>query len=1007
MTEYLCTLKNPGKEYRGLPFWSWNDRLTPDECRRQIALMDEAGLGGYFMHARGGLETEYLGEEWFECIKACIDEGKKRGMYSWSYDEEGWPSGFAGGIVSGMGDYYHVRNLAYGEITGAPQAIKGTIIGYYTVSPAGHYSFSEDLDSAKEFTNEKIGDKLYYVCHQSNQYYVDILNPKVVRAFIDCTYERYKKELGEDFGGTSMPGFFTDEPQYARSKVPWSYILPEEFCNTNGYLPEEHLICLFLDVLGYQKFRYDFYRVVSRLYTESFGKQIYDWCCENNCKFTGHAMMEDSLYCQLACTAGVMPLYEYMHMPGMDWLGRHIASPIIPKQVSSVSRQLGKKMSLSETYALCGWDCSYEELKWIGEWQFVNGINILCQHLEGYTIRGLRKRDYSSPVTFQAPEWSDYKQFNDYFSRLGKLFADNDVVADVLVLHPLHSGWMAYDSGNCAAIQKLDRSFVETSNLLSGLHIGYDYGDETIMAVHGRVEDGKLIIGKCAYSAVVLPSIDTLDESTYILLTEFIAQGGKIYANGDLPSRINGRTDARLKNIITAAVRIPADRELVLNFFVNEGLKKVTVSGRDGEAERIHARVCNMDDGKAWFFVNLDKDRAYDVKITLSEAGGGIVEYSLETLGASMPDTLVRDGERVIFAHFEPMQSRLFLTGGDLPMITVKEKPGAVLPLARGWDIDLANSDPNLFTIDYVSYSKDGVEFTQPKPVLGVMDELLDERANCPITLRYTFNVAEDFDLTGCSELSLISEYGPEWKLAVNGSEVRHDLLTWWKDTSFKVINIKDLVKNGANTIEFIGSFSQRQKVYDVLFGENVLETERNKLTYDTEIESVYLKGDFGVFCDKGWTEGDRRAIFTDGSFTLGNRPDKLLTGDLVRGGHTFFAGEITLKQTVKVKKSYGKRVRVSFDRPYASCATLFVNGRKVKTFLWSDYTADVTDYVERGDNEIAVRLTISNRNFLGPHHHPHGESYSVTPHSFGPNRNYSPSGWRDRYCFVKTGFGE
>ena len=61
----LDQLKNPPKKYRPIPFWSWNEKLDAAETRRQIAMMDEAGIGGYFMHARGGLQTEYMGEEWF------------------------------------------------------------------------------------------------------------------------------------------------------------------------------------------------------------------------------------------------------------------------------------------------------------------------------------------------------------------------------------------------------------------------------------------------------------------------------------------------------------------------------------------------------------------------------------------------------------------------------------------------------------------------------------------------------------------------------------------------------------------------------------------------------------------------------------------------------------------------------------------------------------------------------------------------------------------------------
>ena len=84
------------KEYQSIPFWSWNDKLEPERLRMQIREMKAAGIGGFFMHARGGLMTEYMSDEWFDCIKACIDEAEKQGMDAWAYDENGWPSGFAG-----------------------------------------------------------------------------------------------------------------------------------------------------------------------------------------------------------------------------------------------------------------------------------------------------------------------------------------------------------------------------------------------------------------------------------------------------------------------------------------------------------------------------------------------------------------------------------------------------------------------------------------------------------------------------------------------------------------------------------------------------------------------------------------------------------------------------------------------------------------------------------------------------------------------------------------------
>ena len=91
MEAWRENLRNPPKESRPVPFWSWNERLREEETRRQIEEMGKAGLGGYFMHARGGLQTPYMGEEWMANIQAGIDEGARRGMGAWGYDENGWP----------------------------------------------------------------------------------------------------------------------------------------------------------------------------------------------------------------------------------------------------------------------------------------------------------------------------------------------------------------------------------------------------------------------------------------------------------------------------------------------------------------------------------------------------------------------------------------------------------------------------------------------------------------------------------------------------------------------------------------------------------------------------------------------------------------------------------------------------------------------------------------------------------------------------------------------------
>ncbi|MBR4370143.1 MAG: hypothetical protein IKS92_03795, partial [Victivallales bacterium] len=91
---------NPSALYRDTPFWAWNCKLEEDQLRRQIAVFQEMGMGGFHMHSRTGMGTPYLTKEFMERVDNCVDEAKKRNMLAWLYDEDRWPSGAAGGIVT-------------------------------------------------------------------------------------------------------------------------------------------------------------------------------------------------------------------------------------------------------------------------------------------------------------------------------------------------------------------------------------------------------------------------------------------------------------------------------------------------------------------------------------------------------------------------------------------------------------------------------------------------------------------------------------------------------------------------------------------------------------------------------------------------------------------------------------------------------------------------------------------------------------------------------------------
>ncbi|MCG8700994.1 MAG: hypothetical protein MI922_23280, partial [Bacteroidales bacterium] len=61
LEELIENFNNPPTAYKAKPFWSWNGKLNEKELVRQIEVMEKMGFGGFFMHSRTGLETEYLG----------------------------------------------------------------------------------------------------------------------------------------------------------------------------------------------------------------------------------------------------------------------------------------------------------------------------------------------------------------------------------------------------------------------------------------------------------------------------------------------------------------------------------------------------------------------------------------------------------------------------------------------------------------------------------------------------------------------------------------------------------------------------------------------------------------------------------------------------------------------------------------------------------------------------------------------------------------------------------
>ena len=933
-------MKEVEKKYRSLPFWSWNDELDPEKLVKQIEWMNEKGIGGFFMHARGGLKTEYLGEKWFECIEACAKKAQELGMEAYAYDENGWPSGFVGGKL-----LEDIENrdmyLTYSE-------------GEYDEKALASYDIS--------------GDKLVRVfgpsqkCLNVYSHYAtstaDILNPDVVQKFLDLTHEEYKKR--DRYG---IKGFFTDEPQYQRWGHPYTRVLPDYFKRTYGEDILDRLGLMFVEKDGYRDFRYKYWKSMQTLMLDGFAKMTYEWCDKNGYKLTGHYIEENCLRGQMECCGGIMPFYEYEHIPGIDYLGSNIDEEIAPKQVSSVAAQLGKRQVITETYGCCGWDINPIELKRVAECQYVSGVNLMCQHLLPYSEYGQRKRDYPAHYSEINP-WvnKSFTEFNGYFSYLGKLLAESDEPVSVGVLHPIRSAYFDYKFypwQNWHGLGDiLEKPFKNLANELCSKGILHHYIDETLLEKYGKTDNGIIYLGNCAYKYLIIPKIFTMDRSTEKILKKYISDGGRVLLYDAKPEYLEGE---------------PYSYDyLKTNTSYEEILSDQPYTVSESRSVRTSYRI---DENGREFIYAVNLGNSTDVTFTLKN-GTSFSSY----------DILKDEYKKMsLSVHFDKDQSYILYVSDEKC-----DTPPTLSPLRLDGEYEITERPDNFLTLDMIRYSKDGVSYSEPVHHMGILDILLKERYEGKLYLKYEFNVEK-----APEKCILLAEEERSF-VTINDTEV-DKFGVWEYERNIYKYDIAKHVKNGRNEIVIGLDYVQSDDVYYALFGKNVTESLKNCLAYTTNIEPIYLMGDFGVYGQ--FTKGKRDDVLLGTDFVIGEQKSRVTS--LIEDGFPFFSGDITLKKTVFLDKTDKELV---IDKRF-QLIDVKVNGKYVDRMMLSR-RLDISKFLKLGENEIELVLTVSRRNLFGPFHTIWEEPGFVGPDTFerfGHWDNGKNKYLTDTYAFVKT----
>ncbi len=956
--------------YKNTAFWSWNADVKKEEALWQLSDFKEKGYGGVFIHARGGLEIEYMGTEWFDVFDECVKWAEENDFDIWLYDEFGWPSGFGGGKVNGLGEEYQIKHLVASETP---------------IEDGKH----------KLFNTYKLGDKSIFVYLYIDKNYVDLLNPKVTKAFIESTHEVYYARYKKYFGKT-VKGIFTDEPQVFVFH-PYSEQIVWAFKEKHGVDFHAEAWKLFVDCEEREEFFYKYYSIIADLLTENFTKPIAKWCEDHGVLFTGHFAEEDGLMRQYRATGGVMRNYEPMQQPGIDFLGRRLTSPVLPKQLCSIKNQFEKPTVISETFGCAGWNVSFSDLAWIWGYQVAFGINKACLHLSAYTIRGTRKRDYPAFYSYQEPWWDCFGELSEKMENINAFISQGKQKNDILLLSALTSTYsQQYRSDRGKEISAEFRQSVE--NLISKQY-PFDIGDERIIRDFGCVADGKLKIGAGEYSYVLVPETVNLEKETWQLLKEGKEKGVNIAFINKKPEKCSGEVIPEEYFSLLDCPVIANRKGLIEKYFRNEGYRrKVKITDVcDGKVcEELVVNVTENEYETRIFAQNTSCSKWVDGRLFASEYG--------QFYGEEKLDTAVGQKGVYTFVKIPPKgQIAIRLKKGESPTF-IDDKFISARTLEF---ISARLTEKNSLNIDK-AYFVIGEEKSPLIDTVLLQDEInraVNERelGKTAVDVVYTF---EQKDILSCLKIA-VETRGVE-KILFNGKKIDGLFDGWYIDKGIRLADVTDLQKIGENTLVISYEVWGQRAYTDTLDG---FETERNLFHYKSEAESVYLVGDFSV--------GNKNPVFDDGflttefdGFTIVKPQEIDFEKELTSQGLYFYRGGV--EYVYSLAKGARERVFLRFEKFNGVTAKIVANG-KVKVVINPWDKTDITDILIDGDNQIMVKLYSSNRNLLGPFHHKSGESAFVGNSTFRGKKGFEDTilynhfeddTYDEKYHFVKFGLG-
>ena len=503
-------------EYQPAYTWLWNSKITKEEVKRQIDEMYDAGIRAFYVlgepehfrpeRRRTHLSPEYLSEEYLDLVYYAYEVAAGKGMYTWLYNEGGFPSGMVCGKIRKEHPELAMKTvesrkvmLAAGEPFVAPQ----NLIAAFAEKRVQHGEvFATDTELTLYLQADDVNDL--------NLLRTDNGSLQNTEVFLALTHEKLKKRFGEHMG-TDITMMFDDEAYMGL----WSDGFAQNFMEHYGYDIGDFMPVIKNERTPQTEEEYraksDYIMLCGELVRVNYFKAMRAWLNDRQMLSVGHLDNDNKLDQGSRNRYGnVMQTLREFDVPGIDVIWSQIDYPqngksclegyeFFPRLASSAARQQGHSKCLSESFAVYGSHVTPELMRYVVNYQAVQGISLYNFMVISYDRKTAMSLQYRPNFIGETPGMDCLSQINDYTARLSYILQQSKAQIATALYFPFRSVCAGGAKGS-EAMQAIEA----IGQLLSSKGISFDVIDEEFVRT-ASVKAGQLEGMYVTYENVFVP----------------------------------------------------------------------------------------------------------------------------------------------------------------------------------------------------------------------------------------------------------------------------------------------------------------------------------------------------------------------------------------------------------------------------------------------------------------------------------------------------------------------